>query len=281
MFKVAQIRRLFNSDHFMKMLLPLHLLFLVSLVLLFLQKGAFELWLIPVFWVLLSGFGVSVGYHRLLAHRAFQTSTFWRRVVSFIGVMAGQGSPIAWVSIHRSLHHPFSDQERDPHSPTRGWLHSYWDWQIDFAQENINVRYALDLVRDPFIKWLSVHYYKVYWGTYALVLFANWRIAIFAMLPAMMLANHQENAINTFCHNRRLGYRNFDLSDESVNIWLMGLFCWGQGWHNNHHRYPDRADFAIKDWEFDPTRPLIWLIRSRAPKSTRESSRSTAVTQTL
>jgi fatty-acid desaturase len=224
-----------------------------------------------LFWALFSGFGIAIGYHRLLSHRAFVTSRFWERTLASFGILAGEGSPVSWVATHRGLHHPFADQEKDPHSPRHGFFHAYMGWQISVTKEDVNPRHAIDVVRDPFLRFISMRYYLVYWTVLAVFFAVSWRLALFAVVPAMVISLHQENIINSICHMPRFGYRNFNLKDDSTNIWPLGILFWGQGFHNNHHRFPRSYNFGVHWWEIDVCRWVVWLIRTDRQKAVNPS----------
>lgn len=252
------VRRL--SENIRKITIPLHLAGVASLVYLFRTNEWSRLWWSLLFWSIISGLGIAIGYHRLLSHRAFETSPLIRRLLAFFGVFAGQGSPVFWTATHRGLHHPFSDQDRDPHSPRRGFFHAFIGWQLFFDRTQFSPRHALHVIRDPALRWISLHYHEVYWGGVIFALLVNWRMALGSLVPAMILSCHQENFVNAVGHLRSMGYRNFELPDDSNNIWILGVLLWGQALHNNHHRYPKRWNFAVRPWEFDPCSLIVPLL---------------------
>jgi len=251
------------SPYGWKLFLPFHLLVVVSLYLTF-QYDLFMNLRYSIFvWVLVSGFGIAIGYHRLLSHKAFSTSKLITRILAFLGCLAGQESPFFWTAVHRGLHHPHSDSEKDPHSPIHGFWWSVFGWQLFFQRSDFDGRSARDVLSDPFLRFLSVHYYKVYWGTLLVLFLISWEFAVSAIVPALVVCLHQENIINSVCHTRRMGYRNFETKDNSVNNYFLGVLCWGQGFHNNHHKYPSRYDYGVKTWEIDLTKYLIRLLQSK------------------
>ncbi|GAA3661799.1 hypothetical protein GCM10022224_026700 [Nonomuraea antimicrobica] len=63
-----------------------------------------------------TGLGVTVGFHRLLTHRSFTARPWLRVVLAVAGSMSFQGNLIDWVAVHRR-HHAFTDRPGDPHSP--------------------------------------------------------------------------------------------------------------------------------------------------------------------
>ena len=247
------------SEHMRWVTVPVHLLFFVSFVIP--VESTYYAYGVLV-WAILSGLGIAIGYHRLLSHRAFEASTWMRRLLAYFGALGGQGSPIFWVSTHRSLHHRYSDQAKDPHSPKHGRFHAFIGWQIWFSRHDFNPKYAIDLLGDPFMRLISQYYYLVYWTSFALVFFVHRDFALTALLPAMIMAIHQENIVNCLCHQRSLGYRCFETRDDSVNIWILGVLFWGQAFHNNHHADPKAFDFGTRWYEFDACRWIVPLLRT-------------------
>ncbi len=241
-----------SSSHFRIVTIPVHALFLISLLLLFKFPYPFEyLSIIFLLWFIFSCLGIAIGYHRLLSHRSFETYTWVKRLLAFWGSFACQGSPVFWVAVHRGLHHPFADQVKDPHTPTKGFFYSYLSWQAHFSTSDFNPKFAIDLIRDPFLRNLSLNYYKVFWFFVGLVFLLSWKFFFFALIPAMIISSHQENIVNSFCHSPWIGYKNFETNDNSRNIWLCGVLFFGQGFHNNHHARPSATSFAYHWWEFD------------------------------
>lgn len=254
------------SSHFLIITLPTHILFGISIYLLTTTSKNFSyMYFVPVLWFLFSGLGIAIGYHRLLSHKSFQASTFMRRALSFLGVFACQGSPIFWTAIHRSQHHPFSDTEKDPHTPSKGFWFSYIGWQMFFSAKDFDPRHAIDLVKDPFLRRISTYYYQIFWAILLVIALVNWNFFIFALIPAMILSTHQENIVNSFCHTPAFGYRNFQHKDNSRNVWILGFLFFGQGYHNNHHAHPAKASFAHHWWEFDICPYIIFFLSSKKP----------------
>ncbi len=239
--------------HAEKMFWPVHILAVVMFAVLYNYGDLNYLWLWPIGWVLISGLGSAIGLHRVLSHKGIpEMSAFTRKVLTILGCMAAQGSPIFWVALHRGYHHSHSDKPRDVHSPIHGKWIAYLGWMFKLKPEDINFKYAVDLLRDPFQVRVHKHYYKIVWAILAVALLINWQIATCLLLLPMVTGIHQEACINLFCHMNGFGYRNHDTTDQSRNVPLLGYFAWGQGWHNNHHKHPANYNFGEKWWEFDP-----------------------------
>lgn len=240
--------------------LPAHLFLFYALM-----KLKFDwqsvLWIF-LFWTLLSGYGIGVGFHRLLSHKAFKTYGWIEAVVSYLGCMAIQGSPIFWANIHRGYHHPYADTKKDIHSPIHGRLKSYILWTITVDYKAVKFDFVQDLLRKKVQRALHFGYFFVVWGSWALVFLINEQIFM-ALVIAQIMTLHQELCVNLFCHIQKGGYRNFDIPDRSVNRYFFGLLFWGVGYHNNHHARPNHYNFAYSKFEFDPTTLLVATVKKR------------------
>jgi fatty-acid desaturase len=251
------------SSHIFKLTLPLHLLFAGGIALCIYQNQFSWNYLLITLasWILISGYGISIGFHRLLSHRSFKTHPLVEKILSLLGCFGAQGSPIFWVSVHQGSHHTKCDTDQDLHSPIRGFWHSYMGWQIFLVKTDIPFKAGFHLYKDPFQKFLHSHYYKLIWFTTLALTLVNPAWSFYGLIAPMVISVHQENIINSFCHTPRFGYRNFNTSDQSVNNILLGLLFFGQGWHNNHHAHPKAPTFSHRWFEIDLTRPMIALIR--------------------
>jgi fatty-acid desaturase len=211
--------------------------------------------------------GVCLGYHRLLTHGSFST---WRPVkvfFAFLGGISGEGSAIDWVANHRK-HHAFSDQEGDPHTPREGgwWAHIIWLFRKHSAAElaaHVN-RWAPDLGRDPAI--LVLHKTFILWHVLAgvVLLGSGWLLygpftgvswLVWGLAVRMVIVFHVTWLVNSASH--MWGYRNYETTDDSRNLWWVGLLAFGEGWHNNHHAFQRMAKHGHKWWEIDVT---YWAI---------------------
>jgi stearoyl-CoA desaturase (delta-9 desaturase) len=210
-----------------------------------------------------TGLGISMGYHRLHTHRSYKVPKWIEYFFAVCGTLTLEGGPIFWVATHR-LHHQFSDQPGDPHSPRDGAFWSHVGW-ILFGETNHNntkvmSRYAPDLAKDRFYVWLNNYHwvpiviltgilYAV--GGIPLVLWANFLRIVFGL--------HATWAVNSATH--MWGSRRFDIRDDSRNTWWVALISFGEGWHNNHHAHPTSARHGLAWYEFDPSWLLIKALR--------------------
>jgi stearoyl-CoA desaturase (delta-9 desaturase) len=204
-------------------------------------------------------FGVTAGYHRLFAHRAYKTSRIFQFLLAWLAVSSAQKGVLWWTAHHRE-HHRVSDQPEDVHSPVqRGlwWAHVGWI----FAHRNgeTNLARVADLARFPELRWLEK------WDlappiTLAVGLF------LWGGLPALLwgffvsttLLWHGTYTINSLAH--LFGRRRYATKDDSRNNWFLALLTLGEGWHNNHHYYRPAANQGFFWWEFDPTFYVLKLL---------------------
>jgi stearoyl-CoA desaturase (delta-9 desaturase) len=222
---------------------------------------------LALYWVT-GGLGVCLGYHRLLTHGSFQTSKAVRFLFAFLGGISGEGSALVWVANHRK-HHAFSDQEGDPHSPRDGgwWSHVLWLFPKHSAAEVAahTKRWAPDLERDAGVRFLHVTFLLWHvligagllaagWGLYDRFTGVSW--LIWGLAVRMVIVFHITWFVNSASH--MWGYRNYETTDDSRNLWWVGLLAFGEGWHNNHHAYQRMAAHGHRWWELDPT---YWVIR--------------------
>ena len=244
--------------HIKNITIPVHILFLFAVTSMIAFQDWIWLWAVFVGWVLFSGLGISIGYHRILSHKALPISPITKKVLTVLGMFGCQGSSIFWVAMHRGYHHPHADTAKDFHSPYHGKWSAYMGWMFKLGLTDVNLKYAIDLLKDPFQVFVHKHHYKIIWLTVIAVALIDIRLALYGMIIPMTLAMHQENLVDLFGHTPSSGYRNFDTSDWSTNVPVLGFLCWGQGWHNNHHARPGAFDFGTgvsgKWWEFDPCR---------------------------
>ncbi len=220
-------------------------------------------------------FGITLCFHRLLAHRSFQVPKWLEYFLTVCGCLALQGGPTKWVSTHR-VHHAFSDRPSDPHSPNRGfwWAHVLWLFPYDDLIDNPDkyLRFAPDLARDPGQRFLerATPYLSVVLGV---VLFAAGGLPwlIWGLFLRTTFVYHITWLVNSAAH--LWGYQTYNTNEGSTNNWWVALLAYGEGWHNNHHAYLHSAAHGLRWWEFDLTymviRTLAWLklvTRVRLPQ---------------
>jgi stearoyl-CoA desaturase (delta-9 desaturase) len=227
---------------------------------------------------LATGFGVTVGFHRLLTHRAFKTNKVVRGILAALGSMAIEGPVISWVADHRK-HHAFSDRPGDPHSPhvdhgvglrgaLRGLVHAHMGWLFIHTQRGARQRYAPDLLKDPvvsfvdrtFLLWVVLSFLFPF-GLGVLIggsLAAGLTAMLWGGLVRIFVLHHMTYSINSWCHFA--GRKRFATKDESRNVFWLALPTFGESWHNNHHAFPTSAYHGMRRWELDPSAAVIWTL---------------------
>lgn len=206
---------------------------------------------------LVGGPGIGLGYHRMLTHRGFQTPKWFEYALVLLGSLALESGPIQWVATHR-LHHAFTDQPGDPHSPREGVWWSHLGWIIRGTaqrhdQETLK-RYVPDLLKDRFYVLLSKYFYvpNVVLGLILLAI-GGWSWLVWGIFLRLVIGLHSTWLVNSVTHI--WGYRHFDTRDDSTNNWVVGILAFGEGWHNNHHAFPTSARHGLAWWEID----MNWL----------------------
>jgi fatty-acid desaturase len=214
--------------------------------------------------------GVCLGYHRLLTHGSFCTYRPVRWFLATIGQLSGEGTALQWVAVHRK-HHAYSDHDEDPHSPRHGGLWAHINWMTpQYGRrhfDDLAVRFCPDLLKDPGMRFLhkaflplqiltgaaffAVGYFG--WDFYTGMSFLTW-----GMFLRLVYVLHITWFVNSATH--MWGYRNYTTTDDSTNLWWVGIMAFGEGWHNNHHAYQRMAKHGHLWWEFDPTYMAIRLM---------------------
>ena len=237
-----------------------------------------DLAILAVMYVLV-GFGVTIGFHRLLTHRSFDTPKPVRLVLAVLGSMSVQGAVIHWVADHRK-HHTFTDEQGDPHSPhtneATGWRgvlsglwHSHMGWLFDRDERASARRFARDLreergmvvVDKLFPLWALLGLFLPFAAGLALSggeLAAGLTGLLWGGLVRLFILHHATWSVNSICHI--YGKRPFDTGDESRNNWGVALVSLGEGWHHNHHAFPTSARHGLRRVEFDPSYAIIRLM---------------------
>ena len=209
------------------------------------------------------GFGISMGYHRLLTHRSYKVPKWMEYFFSVCGTLTLEGGPIFWVATHR-IHHQFSDRDGDPHSPHDGgfWAHMGWllTGESHHADTKTMSKYAPDLAKDPVHVWLNnYHWAPLVVSSLALLYFGGISYLLWGTFVRVTLGLHFTWLVNSATH--MWGPRRFATRDDSRNNWWVALLTFGEGWHNNHHAHPTSARHGLAWFEFDMSWCQIWLLR--------------------
>jgi len=225
---------------------------------------------------LLTGIGITVGYHRLFTHRSFETYPAVRYALALLGQMGVEGDVVTWVADHRK-HHQFSDREGDPHSPhaefgdgpleaLKGLWHAHTGWLFTSVGRADRARYAKDLVQDAGLRTIARLFLPLVVVSLVVPALVGWMLIggwygfvsglVWGGAVRILLLHHVTWSINSICHF--WGRRRFDSPDESRNVWWLSWLSFGESWHNNHHAFPSSAFHGLRRFEVDPGG---WVIR--------------------
>jgi stearoyl-CoA desaturase (delta-9 desaturase) len=233
----------------------------------------------------ITGLGLTLGYHRLFAHRAYAVPKWLEHLIAICGYLAIQRGPIFWASMHR-LHHRYADiPGRDPHTPKEGLLHVHFGWtqrrRRDVWERDIYRKLVPDLMKDGLYRFLdnegfdhftyfallgvsyltgglvgSVWHPGIWFDMHNALCFFVW-VGLLNRVAVL----HAFGLINSVCH--KLGTRPFNThgEDTSVNNAAVALLIFGEGWHNNHHAHPRSARQGLRWYQWDPAWYGIWVMK--------------------
>jgi len=226
----------------------------------------------------LTAMGITIGFHRLLTHRSFQTFKPVEYLFAILGSMAVQGPVNTWVADHRK-HHAHTDQEGDPHSPhvghdggvkgvLSGLFHAHVGWTFTEHGKADQQKYARDLYEDRGMRFISDWF--PLWVVLGLLIpaLAGYLVTgtmagaaggfLWGGLVRVFLLHHVTWSINSVCHF--LGSRRFDVDDQSTNVFWLAIPSLGEAWHHNHHAFPRSASHGLKKWEIDISAGVIRVM---------------------
>ncbi|HEX5416849.1 MAG TPA: acyl-CoA desaturase, partial [Chloroflexota bacterium] len=206
---------------------------------------------------LLTGLGTTLGLHRLLTHRSFETYPAVKLVFLILGAMANQGRPIDWAANHLK-HHANADRDGDPHSPLDGFFHAHVAWIVT-APPAERERYCAHLLADRSVVFVDLTA-PIWLGLGLLIPFLldGWNGLLWGGIVRTTIGNHVVFAVNSICHV--YGEQPFETGDQSRNNWWMALLALGEGWHNNHHAFPSMAFHGMSARQIDLTGQVIRLL---------------------
>ena len=236
-----------------------------------------DLVILAVMYVI-TGLGITVGFHRMLTHRSFVVPKPLEYGFAILGSMAVQGPVMAWVADHRK-HHAHADEEGDPHSPhvghgdgaagvLRGLWHAHTGWLFSNQGRAHPRQYAKDLFEDRGMRVINRRFPLFVLLSLAIPAFAGWVLSggtlagaatglLWGGLVRIFLVHHITWSVNSVCHF--LGSRRFETDDHSTNVAWLSLPSLGESWHHNHHAFPRSASHGLRRWEslLDPSAVLI------------------------
>jgi stearoyl-CoA desaturase (delta-9 desaturase) len=216
---------------------------------------------------LATGLSVTLGYHRLYSHRAFQAKWPVRLFVLLFGAASFEGSAISWVSDHR-YHHKHVDHDEDPYDIRKGFFHAHIGWLLVKLQPVRSLDNVRDLLSDPLCRWQNKYMvplaFLVGFGlpTALGALHAGWIGALGGFLVGgvtrVVAVQQMTFFINSLCH--MVGDQPYSFRCTARDSWIMALFTFGEGYHNFHHEFQHDYRNGVKPWQWDPTKWTIWLL---------------------
>ena len=205
--------------------------------------------------------GVTLGYHRMMSHKAFKAPKWLERTLMTIASLSVQGGPMEWVGLHRH-HHLHSDQPLDHHNSRKGlwWSHMGWMFQEVPAMKEVP-NLTKDMQKDPYYVWLENNFMvpTLIFGALCYWL-GGWSLLGWAVFVRLVVVYHVTWLVNSATHT--WGYRRYDTPDNSRMNWWVALLAFGEGWHNSHHHNQANAFHGEKWWEVDVTGYIIRLLYS-------------------
>ncbi|MBK9179416.1 MAG: acyl-CoA desaturase [Acidimicrobiales bacterium] len=239
-----------------------------------------------------SGFGVTIGYHRTFAHRALRPRRWLKVVLALAGSTAIEGGPVGWTAVHRA-HHKTTDRPGDPHSPVghgsgalgvlRGFVHAHVGWLLGRGVPTSDPQVA-DLRADRDLRAIDRLFPLIAAITVVLPLLIGWMTHrslagaltafVWVGLVRVGITQHVTFSINSVCH--MVGSRRFVTTDQSRNVWWLAPLTFGESWHNNHHAFPQLARHGVDRRQLDPSARMIrvferlgWADEVRWPSADR------------
>jgi stearoyl-CoA desaturase (delta-9 desaturase) len=221
---------------------------------------------------MITAVGITVGFHRLLTHRAFASYPWVERTFAVLGSLSVQGSVMDWVADHRK-HHAHTDREGDPHSPhvghgsgLSGLWHAHVGWLLETQGQADWKKYAAELYEDPSMRFIGRRFPQLAILSLLIPTVAGWVLHDFTVAGALrglvwgglvriFFVHHVTWSVNSVCHF--FGSRRFDIEDHSTNVGFLAVLSLGESWHHNHHAFPRSAYHGLRWWEIDPSGLII------------------------
>jgi len=236
---------------------------LISIYGMYTTELKWQTFLFSVFFWFWTGLGITAGYHRLWAHRAYDASFPVKLFLLLGGSGALEGSLKWWVGGHR-VHHRYTDTVKDPYNSKGGFWYAHMGWMLVHPDPK-NKGYAdiRDLNADPLIKFQH-KYYLLFGPTMAFVFPAIccylgwndfWGGLFYAGYARLVFVHHNTFCINSVAHY--FGEQTFDDERTPRDNWVTALLTFGEGYHNFHHEFPNDYRNGLKWYDYDPTK---WLI---------------------
>lgn len=245
-----------------------------SLALIIVSAPSYALIVLCLFSTYIRLFGITAGFHRYFSHKSFKTSKWFQCFLGMLGTSAAQHGPLWWAAHHRH-HHRFSDTERDIHSPKKcGFFVAHMGWLFNRKHIAIQEQYVTDLLQHKELRLMERYYYLIVagyalcvtgigyvchtvWPTLGITAFDGF---VWGFCVSTVLLYHLTFSINSLMHT--IGHRVYNTTDNSRNSAILALLTLGEGWHNNHHRYPHAERQGFVWWQIDITHSVLSMLNA-------------------
>ena len=213
--------------------------------------------LLAIAYFIAAGMSITVGYHRLFAHRSYDCQSWMKVVLLLFGAAAWQGSALEWAADH-IRHHGYTDTDRDPYSVKKGVWHAHIGWLFRRQADRPVPEF---LSADPLLRWQDRYYIPIAVVMSFVVpyLLAGWGGLFLAGVVRLVIGHHVTWLINSWAHIG--GTRPYDPNTTAADNWFLAFFTFGEGFHNFHHTFPQDYRNGIGIWAWDPSK---WMIRGLA-----------------
>ncbi len=225
-------------------------------------------WMLFLVMYMVTGMGITVGYHRLIAHQAFECPDWVKRCLLVAGGWALQNSALVWCADH-IRHHARTDTDEDPYNVTKGFWHSHCGW-LFYETPHRTAKYEVRLRRDPVILWQHRYSWMIVLSGLAIpfalgvVWHGGWMGGVSALLMGgllrMFMVLNSTFTINSLCH--MIGSQPHGTQDSSRDSWLISFVSFGEGYHNYHHTYARDYRNGPQWYNFDPSKWIIYTLSS-------------------
>lgn len=236
------------------MWLPINFLVIFSFYLIYNNYININYFLIFCGWFLIGLLGIGVGFHRLFSHRQFETHRIIEIILAILGTLSAYGPIIYWISQHQH-HHKYADTDEDINDPKKGFWHSFLYWRLkkeSIKKIHIKNYCTIKAAKDPIIVFLNKHFYKIIYSVVVLLILIDFTFFISFYLIPIFIEHNRIGILNSLSHMKFFGsYKVANNDDNSYNNILLGYLTLGFGWHNFHHKHPEKMINTHYWWEID------------------------------
>ena len=232
------------------------------------------IWALFVFYYYATGFGITLGYHRLFSHISFKAKWPVKLFVLLFGAASFENSAHDWSADHR-VHHKHVDEDEDPYDISKGFFYAHIGWLLFRLKPKPPVTNVKDLEADPLVMWQHryVQWIAVFIGfvlpsilgyAYGWAMgFSNPAMTalgcfLIAGLLRTVIVQQGTFCINSLCH--MFGRQPYSRDHSARDSGWVALLTFGEGYHNYHHEFQHDYRNGVKDWQFDPTKWIIWSL---------------------